>query len=106
MSYVSGNRLIDANESNTERIGEILDLQVRDMSAKDLLTTENVNSEDEAEASEFEESESDEVQVIQDGIDDIEITATETPPPPTLKQSQITALCKKNKPLIRCKTQC
>ena len=34
-------RLLYANQSDTERIGEILDLQVRDVSAEDLLTAEN-----------------------------------------------------------------
>jgi len=50
------------------------------MSVEDRLTAENGNSENEAEESEY-ESESDEIQVIQNGIDHIEITATAVWPP-------------------------
>ena len=103
--------LIDATESDTERIGEILDLQEHAISVGDGLATENLDGnseseesesdENESEESESEESESEDVQVIDDGINELEFTTESRPPTvkstTNLKQSQISAFFYKNK---------
>ena len=83
--------LIDATESDTDRIGEIQDLQANEISVEDRLT-ENLDGNNESEESESDDVQEieDDVQEIEDGVNELEITTAESRPS-TLTQSQITA---------------